>query len=322
MNLGELQEHRLENDEVFSEVNVPLSPYRPLANLILARGTPPPVNSYLNQRDLSQRSVSSFSPYLSPVRQSRLQDYTPHENRVGMKPAIRLQPPISPFEIVLKVDAYEADCSEGAPVAVAQPCHPPLNHQSLLAWPSAQLAPCVHALQDTPPVVAIAAPRVKDESTYSDKGHSEVKSTILPLPGKGETCGKSQGMIAIPQPRKRPLGKRIGMKKPYPCQHCKMSFMKAQGLGGHMSRKHPGESEKYSYKTRVRDQRTPDRVKLLLAKKKYFRTLNYDYEDLIQTAEGKLRARAMMNRSQVKRLKNGIADGEVRSYLSDQYPDA
>ena len=114
--------------------------------------------------------------------------------------------------------------------------------------------------------------------------------------------------------------RKTASKKPFPCAHCHMSFMKAQGLGGHMSRKHPGVSEKYKYKTQVRDGRVFERAKLRLAKTKFFGTFDYDYEDLVRTAAGKVRARVMMNRSQVKRLKNKIADEEVRSYISNRRP--
>ena len=115
------------------------------------------------------------------------------------------------------------------------------------------------------------------------------------------------------KPRKR--------AKPFPCKYCDMGFNKAQALGGHMSRKHPGRSHDYNYKKTVRKKREIDRTKLLMAKKKYFSTLKYDYEDLLKTMEGKLRARSLMNRAQVKKFKRELSEEEVNNFIDSRLMD-
>ena len=47
---------------------------------------------------------------------------------------------------------------------------------------------------------------------------------------------------------------------------CSKSFAKAQSLGGHTSKKHPGFSTIYAEKRRIRDERAPKRELLKMAK--------------------------------------------------------
>ncbi len=108
------------------------------------------------------------------------------------------------------------------------------------------------------------------------------------------------------------------MGLPFKCKYCEMHFAKAQALGGHMSRKHPGKSREYNYKKNVRKKREIERLKLYLAKKKYFSTLSYDYDDLIKTVEGRMRARSLMNRTKVKRIKRELSEDEVNKFADSQ----
>lgn len=50
------------------------------------------------------------------------------------------------------------------------------------------------------------------------------------------------------------------------CRHCGMSFDTRQGLGGHASKKHPGQSSTYQAKVTRRSQRKNDRLVLNIAK--------------------------------------------------------
>lgn len=43
------------------------------------------------------------------------------------------------------------------------------------------------------------------------------------------------------------------------CPFCPATFAKSQSLGGHVSKKHPGMSNKYANKMQVRDKRTAKR---------------------------------------------------------------
>eukprot|EP00826_Nyctotherus_ovalis_P007757 TRINITY_DN1197_c0_g2_i2.p1 TRINITY_DN1197_c0_g2~~TRINITY_DN1197_c0_g2_i2.p1 ORF type:complete len:281 (+),score=73.73 TRINITY_DN1197_c0_g2_i2:156-998(+) len=97
----------------------------------------------------------------------------------------------------------------------------------------------------------------------------------------------------------------------FKCGYCEESFATGQALGGHMSRKHTGKSLKYNHKKDVRRQREVERTRLYMAKKKYFQELGYDYDAMIQTPDGKLRAKEYMNRSRIKKIKAMLGEGEI-----------
>jgi hypothetical protein len=100
-------------------------------------------------------------------------------------------------------------------------------------------------------------------------------------------------------------------KESFQCSYCKEVFGTGQALGGHMSRKHTGKSLKYNHKKDVRKQREFERMKLHLAKKKYFKELGYDYDTLMQTPEGKMKAKTYMNRSRIKKIKTLLSIEEI-----------
>ena len=102
------------------------------------------------------------------------------------------------------------------------------------------------------------------------------------------------------------------------CRHCRASFKTAQALGGHMSRKHPGKSDDYNHKKEVRAKREFERVKLLLAKKRYYKGLGHDYEELLKTIEGKRKIRNLLNRGKLKKVKWSITDDEVNDYMTEK----
>lgn len=52
----------------------------------------------------------------------------------------------------------------------------------------------------------------------------------------------------------------------FTCRHCGIAFQTRQGLGGHASKKHPGQSETYQAKVIRRSQRKNDRLVLGIAK--------------------------------------------------------
>eukprot|EP00826_Nyctotherus_ovalis_P034449 TRINITY_DN2876_c0_g1_i22.p2 TRINITY_DN2876_c0_g1~~TRINITY_DN2876_c0_g1_i22.p2 ORF type:complete len:106 (+),score=30.15 TRINITY_DN2876_c0_g1_i22:173-490(+) len=99
----------------------------------------------------------------------------------------------------------------------------------------------------------------------------------------------------------------------FKCMHCELVFVTGQALGGHMSRKHSGRSSKFNHKKDVRAKREFERMKLHVAKKKYFENMNYDYEKMMQNIEGKMKAKSLINRSQIKKIKASLTEGEVYS---------
>jgi hypothetical protein len=105
------------------------------------------------------------------------------------------------------------------------------------------------------------------------------------------------------------------------CKYCSMSFNKAQSLGGHVSRTHPGESREYKQKKIIRKSRELERAKLFLAKRKFFQSIDYDYDDLLRTPEGKMKARALLNRARIKNLKKGLTKEELDEFLEERLID-
>jgi hypothetical protein len=147
--------------------------------------------------------------------------------------------------------------------------------------------------------------------------NTDPEPTIKKLSNKkvNKSKGKGKGRNENPsQGTKRRL-------KPFMCKYCTMTFNKAQALGGHMSRTHPGESHTYMQKKVIRKNRKLERVKLLLAKIKFFKSLDYDYNDLLSTPEGKMRARMLINRTRIKKLKRTLTKEEVEDFMKDQVID-
>lgn len=114
----------------------------------------------------------------------------------------------------------------------------------------------------------------------------------------------------------KPEPEIIDLTSEFICKYCGEEFNSGQALGGHMSRKHAGRSERYNHKKKVRKQRELERARLQVAKAKYFQRLGHNYEGLRQSAEGKLMIRLLINRSRVKKLKARLTEGEVYGYLN------
>lgn len=67
----------------------------------------------------------------------------------------------------------------------------------------------------------------------------------------------------------------------YQCPFCHKCFEKGQGLGGHMSRHHPKQSEKYKEKMQIREKRTHKRFLLMEIKSKFFSLYKKNYKELL-----------------------------------------
>ena len=69
-------------------------------------------------------------------------------------------------------------------------------------------------------------------------------------------------------------------KEIYECPFCLKTFDKGQKLGGHMSRNHPNQSEKYKEKMIIRNRRTKNRKLLAIIKEKFLRKYEKDINQL------------------------------------------
>ena len=83
-------------------------------------------------------------------------------------------------------------------------------------------------------------------------------------------------------------------KTSFHCQLCGYSFNSGQGLGGHMSRKHPDKSDKFKRKKFIREKRSLIREKLTEAKRLICNNHNVNYDELSQSKEGKLIIRSII----------------------------
>jgi len=101
----------------------------------------------------------------------------------------------------------------------------------------------------------------------------------------------------------------------YECKLCRETFYTGQALGGHMSRKHPGMSKDYMHKKEIRSRRLTDRMKLRLAKIRYYSSLGLDYLQLKRTDAGMKTLKSKLNRSQLKKIKLTINDSDVDSIM-------
>ena len=102
------------------------------------------------------------------------------------------------------------------------------------------------------------------------------------------------------------------------CTECHQRFSTGQSLGGHMSKRHPGKSDQYLFKKETRKRRLRDRIKLVLAKKRYYEELDYDYEEMTKSIEGKSELKKLINRGKIRSLKETIGQREIDDYIKDQ----
>lgn len=89
---------------------------------------------------------------------------------------------------------------------------------------------------------------------------------------KRETTIQNNNYSSYPIPRRNGL---------FECEFCHHSYKTGQSLGGHISRVHPNQSNKYKQKIEKRNERELNRKALFEIKKKLFKKYNLDLEYLI-----------------------------------------
>lgn len=155
-------------------------------------------------------------------------------------------------------------------------------------------SPVADTFNDTQKSLPTSCSKLKSSSTKVQGKRERIESFQAPLQDKELTKRSTENVLQ--------------------CSHCKKCFKTGQALGGHMSRKHSGKSSKYNHKKCIRERREIERLKLHIAKKKYFESLGYNYEEMITTLEGKAKARSLINRSKIKKIKSRLTEKEVSDY--------
>ena len=249
---------------------------------------------------------SAFSPFAPPFTDIKLQRNSPTEQRLhsGNKD------PVSCFEnSIRKEDSNE----DRLPLGIAKPKIPSPQFGETFLEPSYATTNYVPSMPLNQEDIECLRREIDDRVEIKKKPivivQQRKKQPILKKSksNKNHRSKRTSAETSISGGKRR--------EKPFPCNQCRMSFNKAQALGGHMSRRHPGKSNEYNYKKTIRKMREIERVKLHLAKKKFFTTMDYDYDDLLKTVEGKMRARTLMNRTRIKRIKKNLTEEEVNNFL-------
>ncbi len=93
--------------------------------------------------------------------------------------------------------------------------------------------------------------------------------------------------ISIAQTILSPNNSANLIDRAYVCDICNEVFSNGQGLGGHMSRKHPNQSVKYKFKKETREKRNKKREIIYEAKRKILKKFHENYDELMNSVEGR-----------------------------------
>lgn len=110
----------------------------------------------------------------------------------------------------------------------------------------------------------------------------------------------------------------VKMEESFHCKLCGLQFNTSQGLGGHMSRAHPGKSSDYKKKKDTRKTREVERYKLQLAKKKFFKGSKYNYQELTRTKEGKKLITQLVDKKKLRKIKKDITKEELDDFIEGE----
>lgn len=98
------------------------------------------------------------------------------------------------------------------------------------------------------------------------------------------------------------------LDRAYVCDICNEVFSNGQGLGGHMSRKHPNQSVKYKFKKETREKRNLKREIIYEAKRKILKKYHENYDELMNSVEGRklIKRICKENKDEYYRIKKEI----------------
>jgi hypothetical protein len=281
-----------------------LSPFQPFSNISSKFWLSPGQDSYSNDRRKNEIEVSSFSIFGSPLLGLKGSTRTPRgQTKISID--IVSSPSIRPFESALKIDTPEfkqldliKEENENGYI------------KRDIKEPSKFEPEKMESLEEDS-----MSPKIKKRKYKKRNNECSVKSPKKKM--------RLHNEIQYTSPKKEE--KRVYNKKDteifeddekaYCCTICGRIFGTGQAVGGHMSRSHPGKSESYATKKETRRKREFDRIKLAIAKIRYFDSINMDYQELIRTQQGKEKAKKLLCRSKVKNIKMKLTDNDVNNYV-------
>jgi hypothetical protein len=165
-------------------------------------------------------------------------------------------------------------------------------------------------------LTTVSGKRIKREINLEEEYNPEEEIELVENESEANESDESFSCGNLSKKSKK--GKKAKSKKGehFECKFCSESYKTGQALGGHMSRKHPGKSSEYNYKKNIREMRTFERERLLLAKRKYFdKEFQINYDSHQQSKEGRKELKKIINRTCLKKIKSSITQKEVYEAL-------
>lgn len=151
------------------------------------------------------------------------------------------------------------------------------------------------------------------ESNCVCKSNGPRRFGLITASNKMKTTGKSK---AKRQKKNSAVSEEVDGS--FHCKLCELQFTTSQGLGGHMSRAHPGKSFDYKKKKGKRKMREVDRYRLQLAKKIYFESMIHDHMETFGTKRGRQEITRLLDRKKLKKIKKSITKDELDDFIEDE----
>jgi len=218
---------------------------------------------------------------------------------------------------------HDLNCSPFAPIFSRRYCNPLSNEsriESAKSVPQFQILRqkeySNNALSPFDPPHTLSPKTLKDGECET-KGLT--KSDVADLKILIETAREKYDKNNKYKETKEPIETGILNSGIFKCKHCDRTFNRSQALGGHMSRKHPGKSTEYKIKKNKRKTREVERLRLHIAKRKYFAGMNYSYDELFDTPQGRRQAQRLINRAAIKKIKKEITKEEINNFFEYRF---
>lgn len=287
-----------------SDLKSILSPFQPFSSVSNKFWLSPGQDINSNERRKNDYEVSPFSLFGSPFVGLKGSTRTPR-SQAKISIDIISSPSICPFEAAVKNDTPEFKRHQ----LIKEQNEDVSNKKEALIPPKFE-SEKIDYLEPN-----IESTRIKKRIYRKRKFEHTVNS-----PKKKKQIHEDISYDSPKRESKRPYNKKENENneiddKAYGCTICGRVFKTGQAVGGHMSRSHPGKSEGYANKKETRRKREFDRIKLVIAKKRYFNSIGLDYQELMKTQQGKEKAKKFLCRSKVKNIKLKLTDNDVNNYV-------